>query len=97
MNNITQNIFKQALSLDPIERAKLIEELFQSLSPTKEDRAKEDRSDTLWSEEAESRIAGYDAGKIKVVSVVDALTRLKNFESLPKTPLGREPPPRLPQ
>lgn len=71
MDNITQNVFKQALNLAPVERAELIEELFHSF-----DTDREDWIDALWSEEAESRIAGYDAGKITADSSSAVFARL---------------------
>lgn len=72
MDNITQSVFKQALDLEPVARAELIEGLFHSLDPNREDWI-----DALWSEEAESRIAGYDAGKIMTHSLAAVLTRLQ--------------------
>ena len=59
MTTATQAILKQALSLDPVERAELIEELFHSF-----DKAPDRKIDALWAEESESRINAYDAGQI---------------------------------
>ena len=59
MTTATQSILKQALNLNPVERAELIEELFHSF-----DRAHDDKTDRLWADESESRIDAYDAGKI---------------------------------
>jgi len=59
MTTATQSILKQALNLNPVERAELIEELFHSF-----DTAHDDTIDSLWANESESRIDAYDAGKI---------------------------------
>jgi putative addiction module component (TIGR02574 family) len=59
MTTSTQAILKQALSLEPVERAELIEELFHSF-----DKAPDRKIDALWADEAESRIDGYDSGQI---------------------------------
>lgn len=71
MKTITQDVFKQALNLAPAERAKLVEELIHSFNPKRGHEI-----DLLWSDEAESRIAGYDAGKITDDSMAAVLTRL---------------------
>ena len=71
MDNIAQSVFKQALDLPPVERATLIERLFHSF-----DQNKKGWTDTLWSEEAESRIAGYEAGEIVDDSLAAAMDRL---------------------
>jgi len=59
MTIATQAILKQALNLNPVERAELIEELFHSF-----DKAQDNKIDNLWANESESRIDAYDAGKI---------------------------------
>lgn len=59
MTTATQAILKQALSLDPVERAELIEELFHSF-----DKTPDRKIDTLWADEAESRIDAHEGGKI---------------------------------
>ncbi len=59
MTTATEAILKQALNLDPVERAELIEELFHSF-----DKAPDRKIDALWADEAESRIDAYDAGQI---------------------------------
>ena len=59
MTTATQAILKQALSLDPVERAELIEELFHSF-----DKAPDRNIDALWADEAEARIDAYEAGQI---------------------------------
>jgi putative addiction module component (TIGR02574 family) len=59
MTTSTQAILKQALSLDPVERAELIEKLFHSF-----DKTSDSNVDALWANETESRITAYDAGQI---------------------------------
>lgn len=71
MTTATQTILKQALSLNPVERAELIEELFHSF-----DKAHDDKIDTLWAGEAESRINAYDAGQINADSAKAVFDRI---------------------
>lgn len=59
MTTAAQSILKQALSLDPVERVELTEELFHSF-----DKTPDGKIDVLWADEAESRIDAYDAGQI---------------------------------
>ena len=59
MTTATQSILKQALNLNPVERAELIEELFHSF-----DKDHDDKIDSRWANESESRIDAYDVGKI---------------------------------
>lgn len=67
----TDNIFKEALSLSPSEKAQLIDKLISTLDkPDKE-------INKLWSKEAEDRINAYDQGKLKVVSLEDVLQKYK--------------------
>ncbi len=63
MTAATETVLKQALSLKPVERAQLIEELFHSF-----DKAPDDAVDTLWAEEAEARLDACDAGHISADS-----------------------------
>lgn len=65
----TDTILKEALSLRPSEKAKLIDKLISSLDkPDKE-------IDELWAKEAEDRINAYDRGKIKIVSLETVLKK----------------------
>ena len=52
-------VFDQALAMSPLERAVLIEKLFQSF-----DRESPKAADQAWATEAESRIDAYEEGKI---------------------------------
>ncbi len=57
-------VLKDALSLPPVERAELIEELLSSFDfPDRE------RIDSLWAAEAEDRIDAYERGKLAAPSL----------------------------
>ena len=67
----TDHIFKEASSLNPFEKAQLIDKLISSLDiPDKE-------IDKLWAKEAEERIDAYDQGKLKMVSLEKVLQKYK--------------------
>ncbi len=56
------SIVEEALTLKPIDRLHLVDELLLSLDiPTKE-------IDFLWAEETEKRIHAYNQGEIKAIS-----------------------------
>ena len=56
------SIVEEALTLKPIERLHLVDELLLSLDiPTKE-------IGILWAEEAEKRIEAYNQGEVKTLS-----------------------------
>jgi putative addiction module component (TIGR02574 family) len=71
MSTAAEAILKQALGLDPIERAELIEKLFHSF-----DKTPDQEIDKLWADEAESRIDAYDAGQICADSAKAAFERI---------------------
>lgn len=60
MTATARTILKQALRLDAVERAELIEAIYRSF-----DKTADRRIDSLWAEEAESRIDAYDGGRLK--------------------------------
>jgi putative addiction module component (TIGR02574 family) len=67
----TDNIFKEALTLSPSEKAQLIDKLISTLD-------KSDKEiDELWAKEAEDRIDAYDQGKIKAVSLEKVLQKYR--------------------
>ena len=67
----TANIFKEALTLRPSEKAQLIDKLLASLD-------KSDKEiDELWAREAEDRIDAYDRGKIKAISLEKILQKYR--------------------
>lgn len=67
----TQTILQQALTLDAVERAELIEALFRSF-----DKAGDRRVDPRWAGEAEARVAAHDAGKIPAHPAAAVLRRI---------------------
>ena len=70
MNN-SDNILREALTLNPSEKAQLIDKLISSLDQS-------DREiDELWAKEAEDRIEAYNAGKLKAVSLEKVLQKYR--------------------
>ena len=66
-----KDIFKEAIHLQPAEKAKLVEQLIISLNkPDKE-------IDELWAQESESRLDAYKQGKLKTVSLEEVLSKYK--------------------
>ena len=66
------SVNEQALSLNPIEKIQLIDELIQSLDlPDKE-------LDKLWLEEAESRMKAYENGEMKAIPAEKVFEKYKN-------------------
>jgi len=59
----TENVFKEALTLKPSEKAQLIDQLISTLDKS------DNEIDELWAIEAENRIDAYDQGKIKAISL----------------------------
>jgi putative addiction module component (TIGR02574 family) len=67
----TDNIFKEALTLSPSEKAQLIDKLICTLDkPDKE-------IDELWAKEVEARVDAYDQGKIKAISLEKVLQKYR--------------------
>ena len=67
----TNNVFKEALTLKPSQKAQLIDKLLSSLD-------KSDREiDKMWAREAEERIDAYDLGKIKAISLAKVLKKYR--------------------
>jgi len=71
MTVVAERIFKDALDLLPVERAELIEKLFQTF-----DRSANSNVDAVWAQEVESRIDAYERGEIKASSVEDVFARI---------------------
>jgi len=66
-----KDILKEAIQLEPTEKLKLVNQLITSLD-------KPDKNiDTLWAEEAESRLDAYKQGKLKAVSLEEVLSKYK--------------------
>ncbi len=62
MTASAEQVFNEALSLPPSERAQLAERLFSSLEISQEE------LDRLWAKEADSRIDAYERGELKTIS-----------------------------
>jgi putative addiction module component (TIGR02574 family) len=66
-----KDIVEKALSLNPLEKADLVDRLLSSLDQP-------DQAITeLWAKEAESRLDAYEAGKLKAVSLEKVLSKYK--------------------
>jgi putative addiction module component (TIGR02574 family) len=65
------NVFNEALTLGPSERAELIDILIASLDKSDHEIEK------LWAKEAEDRIDAYDQGKIKSISLEEVLKKYR--------------------
>ncbi len=58
-----RKVLEKALTLPPVERAELVEQILSSFEfPSRR------KIDSLWSEESEARIDAYDQKKIKATS-----------------------------
>jgi putative addiction module component (TIGR02574 family) len=64
-------ILKEAMALKPAQKAELIDKLLSTLDKPDEE------IETLWADEAESRIDAYESGKIKAVSLGEVLEKYK--------------------
>lgn len=71
MGCTAEQVINEALSLPPLDRAALIERLFQSF-----DTATDQQTAAKWAQEADSRIQGYDAGLISASPAEDVLARI---------------------
>lgn len=60
-----RQILENALALPPVERAAIVESLLSSLDQP------DARIDDVWAEEAERRIAAYEAGQMKAIPAAD--------------------------
>jgi putative addiction module component (TIGR02574 family) len=67
----TNNVFNEALTLRPSERAELIDKLIASLDKSDHEIEK------LWAKEAEDRIDAYDQGKIRSTSFEEVLKKYR--------------------
>jgi putative addiction module component (TIGR02574 family) len=68
---LPNKILKEALTLKPAEKAKLIDKLLSSLDKP------DPEIDKLWAEEAENRIDAYERGEIKAVALEKVLERYR--------------------
>lgn len=66
-----KDILEQAISLQPIQKAELVDSLISSLDKSNPD------LDLLWANEAESRLSAYKSGELKSVSLNEVLSKYK--------------------
>jgi putative addiction module component (TIGR02574 family) len=71
MTTETQEIIERALSLPAIDKALVVDKLLSSLDQPDE------IIDAMWREEVEDRIAAYNQGTLKSVSLEEALARYR--------------------
>ena len=71
MSSRGTEVFKEALSLPPDERAEIAEQLLSSLDP-----AYREGIDVLWGKEAEERLDAFDHSEIKSVSAKEVFERV---------------------
>lgn len=71
----TQQILEKALKLPPIERAELVEKVFDSFNGSQEN-----NFDHLWAQEAESRIDTFEKGKLKAVIAKKVFQKIEKIK-----------------
>lgn len=72
-----EEILKNALDLNPVDRAALAERLLASLEDLSEEEA-----ERLWAEEAERRLEEYRAGRAEAVSAAEVAQKARPTPSL---------------
>lgn len=73
MSSGTRTLDEQVADLSQKERARLALKLIESLDPGTDEDAEE-----LWLDEAEKRLAEYDAGEIESLPVNDVISEIKS-------------------
>lgn len=71
MSITAEHIFKEAIQLNPIERAELIQRLFYSF-----DKSYNKKIEDNWKAEVEDRISAYESGKIPSDTMENVFERL---------------------
>jgi len=66
-----EDILKEAISLRPLDQAKLVDQLIAVLDTP------DPELDKLWADEAESRLAAFKRGKLKSTALEDVLSKYK--------------------
>ncbi len=66
-----KDILEKAISLQPIEKAELVDSLISSLDKS------DSLLDQLWANEAESRLTAYKNGELKSISLNEVLSKYK--------------------
>ncbi len=64
-----KDVLKEAITLPPAERAKVVEEILSGLDEP------DHAMDELWIGEAEDRLDAYDRGEFKAISLSDILEK----------------------
>ncbi len=72
MNDVVDELSKEARKLSPAERIRLVDDILASLDQTDE------RLDALWAKEVEDRLAAYRRGELRAVDLADVLARYEN-------------------
>lgn len=71
MSAVAESVFQEALQLNPIDRAELIERLFFSFAPFPNNDI-----DAKWRGEVEDRVTAFEAGKIPADTAENVFKRL---------------------
>ena len=71
MTAVAESVFQEALQLNPIDKAALIDRLFFSFDPFLNNDI-----DDKWREEVEDRVAAFEAGKISAETAENVFMRL---------------------
>ena len=66
-----EDILKEAISLRPLDQAKLVDQLIAVLD------APDPELDKLWADEAKSRYDAFKSGKLKSIALEDVLSKYK--------------------
>jgi RNA polymerase-interacting CarD/CdnL/TRCF family regulator len=66
-----EDILKEAISLRPLDQAKLVDQLIAVLDTP------DPELDKLWADEAESRLDAFKRGKLKSIALEDVLSKYK--------------------
>ena len=66
-----EDILKEAISLRPLDQAKLVDQLIAALDTP------DPELDKLWADEAESRLDAFKRGKLKSIALEDVLSKYK--------------------
>ena len=74
MSKLGEQILAEALTLPPVERAELVENLLSSF-----EFHSRKALDTLWAKEVEDRIDAYEQGKITAISAEEVFDRIQTF------------------
>jgi len=66
-----KDILEEAIALQPLEKAELVDSLIASLDKS------DSTLDKLWANEAESRLAAYKNDELKSISLSEVLSKYK--------------------